>query len=122
MRSLPSGRSKSSYTIEQVVEGRALAREHLAHGEAGLVHVRHRLDEDEVEAVVATAHRRRSVTRLGMAGQTGALGDPVEHHPANVVARFFVLLAGVAQADDDLHSLPDTQIRPTETSTGFREC
>ena len=34
MRSLPSGRSKSSYDDEQVLERRALAGEHLAHGDA----------------------------------------------------------------------------------------
>ena len=38
-----------------------------------------------------------------MAGQTGAIREPVEHHPANVVARALVLLARVAQAHDDLH-------------------
>ena len=88
---------------EQVLERRALARENLAHGDARQVHVRRRLDEHQVEAVVLAVNRGRGVARPGMAGPAGALGQPVEHHPANVVASLFVLLARVAQADNDLH-------------------
>ena len=54
------------------------------------VHVGRRLDQHQVDVLVAAAHGGRRVARLGMAGPAGALGEPVEHHPANVVARLFV--------------------------------
>ena len=89
---------------EQVAERRVLAGEDLPDGEAGVVHPRQRLDERQVEAAVAAHRDRRRVPRPALARPAGAVGDPVEHHPADVVARLRVLVARVAQADDDLHA------------------
>ena len=103
---------------EHVLERRTLAREHLAHRDARKVHVRGRLDEHQVEAVVLAVDRRRGVARAGMAGPAGALGQPVEHHPAHVVARFLVLPARISEADDDLH-LTQLTLRQTRLPAGL---
>ena len=103
MRSLPSGRSKSSYTTSRSSSGAWCLASSLAHGDAGQVHVGRGLDEHQIHVLVPAADRRRRVARLGMAGPAGPLGQPVQHHPAHVVARRFVLLARVSQAHDDLH-------------------
>src|SRR5688500_13744340 len=55
----------------------------------------------------------RGIAGAGMADPAGALGQPVEHHPANVVARLFISLARITQADNDLHLYP-AAARPRE--------
>ncbi len=88
---------------EQVDQRRVLAGEHLADGEARLVHERQRLDDHQVEPAVAAHGDRRGVARPALAGPARPVGDAVEDHPADVVPRLRVLLARIPQADDDLH-------------------
>ena len=106
---------------EQVDERRVLAREDLAHREARVVHVGQRLDERQVEA--AEAARRRLATRRAarpLPGPAGPIGEPVQHHPADVVARLRVLRARVPEADDDLHVDGDPRGRPAPRGHGER--
>ena len=91
---------------------RALPREHLAHGDARLVHVRLRLDERAGRG--PGTGRRRSTTRRasGPARPAGPIREPVQHHPADVVPRLPVLLARIPEPDDDLHGAMATSLRP----------
>ena len=72
---------------EHIAERRSLAGEHLAHGEARVVHVRLRLDEHHVEPAEAALDDARRVALPATARPAGPVGQPVEHHPADVVAR-----------------------------------
>jgi hypothetical protein len=76
-----------------------------ADAEARLVHEREGLDDRQVEALVAAHRDRRGIARSALAVPAGSIGQTVEDHPADVVARLLVLAARVAQADDDLHSV-----------------
>jgi hypothetical protein len=80
---------------EKVAERCVLAGEHLAHGEARLVHVRQRLDEREVEPAVAAEDDIGRVALAALAVPARALGDPIHHEPADVVAGAGVLGAGL---------------------------
>ena len=88
---------------EQVGQRRVLAGEDLADGDAAVVHEGQRLDERQVEAVVATGDDGARVPRPALAVPAGPVGQPVEDHPADVVPRLGVLVARVPQAHDDLH-------------------
>ena len=90
---------------QEVAERRVLAGEDLPDREARVVHEGQRLDERQVEAPESAHRDRRGVPRPALARPAGPVGEPVEDHPADVVARLRVLVARVAQADDDLHSL-----------------
>ncbi len=52
---------------------------------------------------IAARDDRAGVLRPALARPAGLVGETVEDHPADVVARLRVLVARVAQADDDLH-------------------
>ncbi len=88
---------------EEVAERGVLAGEHLAHRDPALVHERERLDQGQLQAVEAPRDDRARVLRSTLARPAGLVGEAVEDHPADVVARLLVLAARVAQADDDLH-------------------
>ena len=90
---------------EEIDQRRVLAGEDLPDGVAREIHEGQRLDDHEVEPAVAAHGDRRSVARSALALPAGAVGDPVEDHPADVVARLRILVARVAQADDDLHPI-----------------
>src|SRR5439155_8712378 len=85
---------------EHLGQWRALACEHLADREPGLVHIGLRLDEEQVEAAESASDDRGGVTIPPAAGPPGPVGQAVEDQPADVVAGLPVLLAGVAQPDD----------------------
>ena len=104
---------------EQVLERRMGPGQHLAHGQAGLVHERLRLDELEVEAVEAAPDDARGVTLLAATGPAGPVGQAVEHHPADVVTCLRVAAARVAQPDDDPH--PASVIDPARDDAGHGE-
>ena len=87
---------------EHLAERRALARQGLPDGEARLVHERLRLHKQEIEPAVPPIDDRGRVPIPPTAGPAGTVRDPVEDHPADVVPRLAVLLAGVPQPDDDL--------------------
>ena len=88
---------------EQVVERRVVAGQDLAHGQAGLVHERLRLDELQVEGLEAAPDDARGVALLAATRPAGPVGQAVEHHPADVVTCLRVAAARVSQPDDDLH-------------------
>src|SRR5207253_9595143 len=87
---------------EQLAERSPLPREHLSYGEAGLIHPGLRLDQQQVEPVKAPLDERGRVAAPTTAGPPGPIGQAVEDQPADVVAGLPVLLAGIAQPDDDL--------------------
>src|SRR5690606_21945966 len=79
----------------------------LGDGDAGTVHVRQRLHQ---QALLPTVEGH--VERVGMeprpAGRAGRqpLGEAIDDGKADVVPRAGVLASGIAQPDDQLHSLP----------------
>src|SRR4029453_7745551 len=87
---------------EQVTERRVLARQHLADGEARVVHPGQRLDEGQVEAVVSTHGDVGCVALPATARPPGALREPVEHEPSDVMTRAGIALTRIAKPDDDL--------------------
>jgi hypothetical protein len=104
---------------EEVAERRVLAGEHLADREARLVHVRQRLDEREVEPAVAAEHDVRRVAPAALTAPARALGDPIHHEPADVVAGAGVLGTRVAEPHDDLHeTLRDSRTGPAPRCRG----
>ena len=52
---------------------------------------------------ISTLDDGRSVARPTATGPAGSVGQPIEDHPADVVARLLVLGPGIPEADDDLH-------------------
>jgi hypothetical protein len=80
-----------------------LASQYLANRQPGLVHEGQRLDKQQIEAVVAALGNGRCVARPAPTGPAGSIGQAVENHPADVVARLLVLGAGIPEANDDLH-------------------
>ncbi len=97
---------------EQLRQRGVLASEDLPDGATRVVHERQGLHDHQVEAVVATIRDRRRVACSPAACPTGTIGEAVEDHPADVVPRLRVLVARVAQADDDLHSGSAERGRP----------
>ena len=87
---------------EQVLELDVLAGQHAAHGGAEIIHVRQRLDEGQVEAVVAAHHDVRLVALAPTPRPAGTLGQPVQHEPATL-ARPAYRGPGIPEPDDDLH-------------------
>ena len=89
---------------EHLGQRRALAGEHLAHGDA-----RSRSCTSAASRGAGRAPSRRARDRLRgvplapAAGPPEPVRDPVEHHPADVVAGLGVLPARVPEPDDDLH-------------------
>ena len=91
---------------EHVVERCMLAGEDLADRDPRFVHVGERLGERQVKAVKPALDDGGGVARAAAPRPARPIGEPVEDHPAHVMARFAVLIARIAQADDDLHTLP----------------
>ena len=88
---------------QQVDQRHAVAGEQLADRDARVVHVRLGLGEHELLAPVPDLDALGRVALAATAGLPGPVGEPVEHHPADVVAGLRVLVARVSQADDELH-------------------
>ncbi len=88
---------------EQVGQRGVVAGEHLADGQARLVHVRQRLHERQVEAAVAAPDDGGGVALAATAGPAGTIRQAVHDHPADVVPGPRVLRPGVPEADDELH-------------------
>ena len=101
---------------EQVDERRVLAGEDLADREAGVVHPGQRLHERQVHPVEPAHRHRRRVAGPALARPAGAVGEPVEDHPADVVAGLRVLVARVPQADDDLQDASGQRRRRTRVA------
>ena len=109
---------------------RAVARQHLAHGETRLVHERLGLHEQQVEAAKPPADDRRRVATPPLAHPARPIRQAVQHHPADVVPGLAVLLAGIPEPDHDLVDLDrltgrrrppaDTPNGPGTASTGRR--
>ena len=104
-RSLPNGRAKSSATTSRSTSGacsraRTLrtARPESFMKVSGLTSVRSSPWKRPIAIAAASRVRPLPVP-------AGPIGEPVEDHPADVVAGLRVLVARVAQADDDLHAL-----------------
>ena len=85
------------------MSGRVRAGQHLPHGDARIVHEGQRLDQGEVDALVATHHHARGIALPAATGPPGAIGDTIDREPADVVARSSVLRPGIPQADHELH-------------------
>ena len=90
--------------VDQHLDQRGmLASEHLAHRQTRLVHEGQRFDQNEIEAAIPALHDGRGIASPALPAPAGAVGQPVEDHPADVVACLLVLGSGVPQANDDLH-------------------
>ena len=105
-RSLPNGRAKSSATTSRSTSGACsrartfrTARPESFMNVSGLTIVR---SSPRYRPIAIDG----GIARPALARPAGAIGDPVEDHPADVVARLRVLVARVSQADDDLHAPP----------------
>ena len=90
---------------QQVGQRRVGSGQHLAHGDPGIVHVGERLDEGQVEAVVAAHDDARGVSLAPAPCPAGTVGQPVDDLPTDVVPGPGVLRSGIPQADDDLHAI-----------------
>ena len=105
---------------QHLAQRHPVPRQQLAHRDAGVVHVRLRLGEDQLQALRAQLDRRGRVALAAAAGPPVPVGEPVEHHPADVVARLRVLVARVAQADDELHDAGPDLLNARRTAPGRR--
>ena len=101
---------------QHIRERGVLAGQHLAHGEPRVIHEGERLDQGQVKTPVPAQHHARVVTLPATARPTCTVGDPIDHQPADVVARPGVLRPGVAQADDEFHPLLRTGAVRTRTA------
>src|SRR5512140_1540204 len=102
---------------EDLGQRRPRPSQDLPHRDARVVHEGHGLHEQQVEALVATADRRRGVAIAPTAGPARPIGQSVEHHPADVVAGLRIGLARVAQPDDDLLDLERPPKRSSPPAT-----
>ena len=105
---------------QHLAERHPVPRQELAHRDAGVVHVRLGLGEDQLQALGPQLDRGGRVALAAAAGPPVPVGEPVEHHPADVVARLLVLVARVAQADDELHDAGPDLLNARRTAPGRR--
>src|SRR5262249_17498274 len=103
---------------EEVAERHPVAGEQLADGDPRVVHVRLGLREQELQALGAELDRRGRVALAAATGPPGTVRKAVEDHPADVVPGPRVLVAGVPQADDELHERDASLRAAANTANG----